>query len=88
MVQEPRVVLRVPYSLYLEVVAIAEARDCTYQQAFDLWVRRQVQKGVEDAGRKEPEAKDGAGGSEARKPRKRTQRAQKPADEWAEFFGK
>jgi hypothetical protein len=47
--QEPRVTLRISADLYNQLVAIAEARDCTLQQALDFYLERVKQEGKREA---------------------------------------
>ena len=47
--QQPRVTLRISADLYKELVAIAEARDCTLQQALDFYLERVRLKAIDDA---------------------------------------
>lgn len=47
--QQPRATLRISGELYQELVAIAEARDCTLQQALDFYLERVRQQAVEEA---------------------------------------
>lgn len=47
--QQPRVTLRISADLYRELVSIAEARDCTLQQALDFYLERIRQQAREEA---------------------------------------
>jgi hypothetical protein len=47
--QQPRVTLRISGDLYKELVAVAEARECTLQQALDFYFERVKQQAIKEA---------------------------------------